>query len=385
MITSYEIFVPVIMGSGSSMRTGMKVREMGCLKALVIYDKGMKDTGIADRILDSLHEAGLETVIFDGVVPDPPDTMVEAAAEEARKAGVDSIVAVGGGSAIDTAKGVNVLINNPPPLSNYCGGVQNGLKPGLKMVFIPTTSGTGSEVTNMCVISLVTQKKKDSVVSPVCLADLAIVDPDLTLGLPPKMTAATGVDAFAHAVESLTGGQANPMADALAREAIRMIVKWLPIAIEDGKNLEAREHMILASTFAGMAFTNALVHMGHSIGHTFGALFHLPHGIACSLALPEVICYTAKTEAHKVREICDCMGVEVPADADNMAVGEIAREAIRGFLKKTGMPNMKALDIPKAPLGDIAKAVTQDIGYAIIPYRISASKVHELLLHAYDA
>ena len=271
----------------------------------------MMDFGIAQPIIDNINDAGIETVCFDGVLPDPPDEMVEEAAEIARSSKCDVIVAIGGGSSMDTAKGVNVLINNPPPIRQYFG-VQKNLRPGLPMAFIPTTAGTGSETTNMCVISCVSLNKKDSVVSPVCVGEMAFLDAELTLGLPSVPTAQTGIDAFAHVVESITGAQANPLSDALCRDAIRTIKKWLPVAVADGKNIVAREKMMEASFFAGMAFTNALVHLGHSIGHTIGARFHVPHGQACAFCLPEVIEYTARTEKEKVIMICEAMGVNVP-------------------------------------------------------------------------
>lgn len=385
MITSYEVFVPAVMGSGSSLRTGILVRnKLGCEKVLVVYDSGLKATGIADTIVENLQNAGIETVCFDGVLPDPPDTMIEAAAEIARKEAIEGIVAIGGGSSIDTAKGINVLINNPPPIMNYFG-LQKDLKPGVPMVFIPTTSGTGSEVTNMTVISCTSLGIKNSVVSPVCVGTLTILDPDLTVGLPPKMTAATGVDALAHAVESLTGGQSNPLSDAMAREAIRAIVKWLPIAYRDGTNLEAREQMILASMFAGMAFTNALVHLGHSIAHTLGATFHIPHGIACAVTLPEVIEYTAKTEYKKVRMICDCLGVDVAEDATPEQIGSVASNALRSLLKTLDIPNIKELGISLEDTLATAPLVTADSGFAIIPYRITTAKVAAMLKAAYDA
>lgn len=384
MITAYEIFVPAVMGSGASLRTGLKVRELGCRKVMVVYDKGLKTAGIADTIVENIENAGIETVCFDGVLPDPPDTMVEEAAQIARDAKIDGIVAVGGGSAIDTAKGINVLINNAPPLMQYFG-VQKNLKPGVPMVFIPTTSGTGSEVTNMCVISCTSLGTKDSVVSKVCVGTLAIIDPDLTLGLPPAMTAATGADALAHAVESLTGGHSNPLSDALAREAIRIIAKWLPVAYRDGSNLEAREQMILASMFAGMAFTNGFVHVGHSIGHTLGAHFHIPHGIACAVTLPEVIEYTAKTEYKKVRMICQCLGEEVAEDATPEEIGAIARKALRALIKSVEIPNMKELGIPLEAVLKVAPLVTMDAGMALAPYRITAAKVAEMFKSAYDA
>lgn len=384
MITSFNVFVPAIMGSGSSFRTGMKVRELGCKKVLVVHGKGMKASGIADTIIDNLQNAGIETVIFDKVLPDPPDTIVEEGAAFAIANGVDGIVALGGGSAMDTAKGINVLINNPPPIMQYFG-VQKNLKPGLPMVFIPTTSGTGSEVTNMCVISCTSRGNKDSVVSPVCVGALAIIDPDLTLKLSPKMTAATGVDALAHAVESLTGGNSNPLSDALAREAIRAIVKWLPIAYKDGSNIEAREEMILASMYAGMAFTNGLVHLGHCIGHTLGAKFHIAHGLACATTMPEVIEYTTRTEWKKVAMICVCLGEEVPDNATPEEIGIIAKNGLRKFLKSVGIPNMQELGLDFEDVLKLAPLVTADSGMALAPYRITAKGVAEILKSAYNA
>lgn len=384
MITSYDMFVPVIMGSGASLRTGLKIRELGCRKVLVTHGKTIKKIGIADNIVKNIQNAGIETICFDGVLPDPPDTMVEEAAEIARKEEIDGIVAVGGGSAMDTAKAINVLINNEPPIMQYFG-VQKNLKPGVPMVFIPTTSGTGSEVTNMTVITCTSKGNKDSVVSPVCLASLGIIDPDLTIGLSPKMTGVTGLDALAHATESLTGGQANPLSDALAREAIRIIAKWLPVAYHDGSNLEAREQMILASMFAGMAFTNALVHLGHSIGHTLGASFHIPHGIACAITLPEVIEYTAKTEFKKVRMICECLGAEVAVDATPEEIGATARRALRLLIKSLKIPNVEELGISRNDAIKVAPLVTADAGVAIAPYRVTASMVEEMINSAYDA
>ena len=384
MITTYECFVPPIMGFGASKRIGIALHARGHKKAFVIYDKGMEDFGIAPPIVENLHMSNIETVCFDELVPDPPDEMVEHAAEIARTAGCDVIVAIGGGSSMDTAKGVNVLINNPPPIRQYFG-VPKGLRPGLPMVFVPTTAGTGSETTNMCVISCVSQNKKDSVVSPVCLGSLAILDPELTLGLPPRSTAMTGIDAFAHAVESLTGGQANPLSDALARDAIHTITRWLPRAVENGKDPVAREKMLEASYFAGMAFTNALVHLGHSIGHTIGARFHVPHGLACAFCLPEVIEYTAWTEKEKVEMICEEMGVTVPEGADWKEVGALARDAIRALIKKVGLPNLEQSNIPLDELVKLAPMVTADTGFAIIPYRITAARVAEMFRSAYSA
>lgn len=384
MITSFNVFVPSIMGSGAVYRTGIKVRDLGCKKVLVVHGKGMKASGIADTVIDNLKNAGVEVVAFTKVEPDPPDTIMEEGALVANSQGVDGIVALGGGSAMDTAKGINVMINNPPPISQHFG-VQNNLKPGLPLIFIPTTSGTGSEVTNMTVVTCTATGKKDSIVSPICVGTLAILDPELTLGLSPKMTAVTGIDALAHAVESLTGGNSNPLSDAFAREAIRSIVKWLPIAYKDGSNIEARENLMNASMQAGMAFTNALVHVGHCIGHTIGAHYHIPHGLACATALPEVIEYTSKTEWKKVAMICECFGEEVPENATPEKIGALAKEILRKFFKSVDVPNMKELGLDLEGVLKLAPLITADSGFALAPYRITAKRVGEILEAAYSA
>ncbi len=384
MITTYKVFVPSVIGSGSSLRTGLELKQLNIKKVLVVYDEGMKKVGISDKILNNLEAAGIEYIVFDKVIPDPPDTTVEEGAKIARESEIEGIVAIGGGSSMDTAKGINVLINNKPPISKYLG-VQEGLKDGVPIIAIPTTSGTGSETTNMAVISLTKLNKKDSVVSPVCIPKLAILDPELTLGLPPNMTAATGIDALAHAVESLTGAHSNPLSDALSRESIRLIHKWLPVAYEDGSNLEAREFMMYASNYAGMAFTNALVHVGHSIGHTLGANFHIPHGIACALVLPEVMEYASKTEYKKVAMVCEALGHEIKENATPEEIGQGAKKVLRNFIKSLDIPNIKELDIKLEDLLKVAPAVTQDSGIALAPYRITTKQVTEMLKSAYNA
>jgi alcohol dehydrogenase len=384
MITTYKVFVPSVIGSGSSLRTGLELKRLNIKKVLAVYDEGMKKVGIATKILDNLEAAGIEYVVFDKVVPDPPDTIVEEGAKLARESEIQGIVAIGGGSSMDTAKGINVLINNEPPITKYLG-VQEGLKEGVPIIAIPTTSGTGSETTNMAVISLTKLNKKDSVVSSVCVPKLAILDPELTLGLPSKMTAATGVDALAHAVESLTGAHSNPLSDALSRESIRLIHKWLPITYKDGSNIEAREFMMYASNYAGMAFTNALVHVGHSIGHTLGANFHIPHGIACALVLPEVMEYASKTEYKKVAMVCEALGHKVKENATPEEIGQTAKKVLRDFIKSLDIPNIKELDIKLEDLLKVAPAVTQDSGIALAPYRITTKQVTEMLKSAYDA
>ena len=371
-------------GHGAIENIVPELTARGYKKAFVCSDPDLIKFGVTTKVTDLLDAAGFAYSVYSDIKPNPTIANVQDGVAAFKAAEADCIVTIGGGSSMDTAKGVNVLINNPPPLMQYFG-VQKNLRPGLPMVFVPTTAGTGSETTNMCVISCVSQGKKDSIVSPVCVGSLAILDPELTMGLPPKATAMTGIDAFAHAVESLTGGQANPLSDALARDAIRTITRWLPRAVENGKDEAAREKMLEASFFAGMAFTNALVHLGHSIGHSIGAKFHVPHGLACSFCLPEVIEYTARTEREKVEMICEAMGVSVPEGASWQEVGALAKDAIRALIKRVGLGNIQDSGIPLDDLLKIAPMVTADTGFAILPYRIPASRVAEMFRSAYSA
>lgn len=384
MIETYDVFVPATMGYGSSKRIGMDLAKAGHKKVFLVYDKGMWDFGIAQPVIANLQATGIEVITFDGVVADPPDEMVEEAAEIARKEEVDAIIGLGGGSSMDTAKGINVLMNNEPPIRQYFG-VRNDLKPGVPLYFIPTTSGTGSETTNMCVISCVSQGVKNSVVSPVTIGTHCYLDPGLTMGLPKSATSATGLDALAHCVESLTGGMQNPLSDAIGCQAIRMIRKYLPIAVADGKNKEARAQMMYASYMAGMTFTNALVHAGHSLAHTMGAHFHTPHGVACAIMLPGVTEWAAYNETNKVRMICEAMGVDVPEDADYKEVGAIAKKTLRDFAKSVGNPNPKELGIALEDFLAIVPAAMNDTGLSICPYRMSSGDIQEIFTDAYDA
>ena len=377
-------FVPIEMGCGISLRTGITLYARGYRRVFVVFDKGVWDFGIAPPIVQNMKDVGLEVLCYDKVLPDPPDTVVEEAAEQCREFKADAIVGIGGGSSMDTAKAVNVLINNPPPLEQYIG-VQSTIKPGLPLFFIPTTAGTGSEATSMCVISFTKKGVKDSVLAPQCCnATLAIVDPELTLGLPPKATAVTGVDAFSHALEAITSNDSNPVSDALARETIRMIYKWLPVAVKDGSNIEARSNMLYAALLGGICFTNSITYIGHSISHVLGANFHIPHGIGCGVCLPQVIEWSATTESEKVRMICESMGVHVAENADAEEVGAAARKAIRAFTKEIGIPNFKELEIPLEDLIKVAPLVPADPGAVLNPFTITAKRVEQIFTDAWE-
>ena len=383
MIVSFSRSVPVLFGPGASLRTGMKVRELGVKKVMCVYDKGVESAGISDKIIDNLKAAGLEVVIFNGVQADPPDTLMNEAAVLANKWKVDGIVGVGGGSSMDTAKGINVLLTNPPPISRYYVGSGPPHKPGKTVVLIPTTAGTGSEMTGVTVVSDSASESKKGVIGPAAVATLAIVDPELMLGLPPSITASTGMDAFSHAAEALTSEGMNPMSDVLAEKAIVLITQNLGKAVRNGSDLEARTNMAFAALIAGISFNDSLIHWGHAIAHTLGAHYHIPHGIGCALALPAAIEFVADAVPDKVERIAQAMGLSFSRNLSPAKLGSKVAEAIRNMNRELGIPSLKEFKIKEASLEKIVGGVLTDDGAMFGPKRASAKQILSMLKEVY--
>ena len=373
---------PVLFGVGSSMQTGVKLRALGCKKIICVTDKGVKESGVTDNIVKNMEEAGIKVIQYDGVVPDPPDYMMEECAAIAKNEQVDGVVGIGGGSSLDTAKGVNVLLGNPFPIARYHDH-HLSLKPGKVLILIPTTAGTGSEVTAVSVVTDTKNNKKGAVIGPPCTATLAIVDPELTVGMPASVTASTGMDAFSHAAEALTSNSANAMSDILSEKAIALIFQNLKAAVRNGSDISARTNMSMAAMIAGIAFNDAIPHLGHAIGHALGAKLHIAHGIACALALPDAIEYVAEILPDKVKFIGTTMGLNL----DGMPSQEFGKEvakAIRYFARDVGIPTMKELKIKKESLDAVAQDTLKDDCAHFIPREITSEKVLEMLYNAYE-
>ncbi len=344
MISTYNQLCPVLFGPGAVSQTADKVKEFGGTKALCIYDKGVEMTGIAGRITSHLKDNGIGVVVFDGVMPDAPDTVVNKAGQLAQDEKVDVVIGIGGGSSLDTAKAVAVLVENPLPITDYLASRGKAFKSATPLILIPTASGTGSEVTIMSVIHDETNHIKEAVLRA---ADLAIVDPELTLTVPPHITAATGMDALSHAVESLTTNCGNPKAEVLALAATKLIVENLEKAYLDGSDIEARTNLSFASNIAGMAFTEASLHIGHAAAHEFGIQFHMQHGVGCALTLPEVVTFAADVIPEKTKKIAEALGADVPEGISGTEAGELAAAKIREFLRKLNIPSLKAQGISR--------------------------------------
>lgn len=285
---SFETAPRIICEQGGADRLGEIARGLAISRLFLVTDAGLIKARLIDGALVSLAAADVQVTVFSDVLADPPELSVQAAVDAARAAGVDGVVGFGGGSSLDTAKLVALLVRTPQALPDIYGiGLARG--PRLPLIQVPTTAGTGSEVTPISILTTPSHEKK-GVVSPLLYPDVALLDSRLTLGLPAAVTAMTGVDAMVHAIESFTTRlKKNPLSDALAIKALQLLYANLPAAVNDGKDATVRENMLLGSLFAGMAFANAPVAAVHALAYPLGGHYGLPHGLTNSLVLGPVL------------------------------------------------------------------------------------------------
>ena len=377
---------PVLYGAGTSAQTGEKLKQLGCKRVLVIYDKGIEAAGIVDKITSSLKAAGIEPVYYNGVVADVPDYSVNAAAEFARGEKADGIVAVGGGSSLDTGKAVRILLSNPPPISNYYARPGKPpeadiatLKP---LIVLPTTSGTGSEVSPGGVIIDTENNAKEHFQCPITLG---IVDPELTLAMPPIVTAITAFDALGHSVEAVTSGEPNAFSELLGLKAISLIAENLPRVIKDGKDLEARSGMHLAATMATMSILGPFCNIPHDMGLILGMEFDMPHGVAVSIALPEALEFIAPAIPETIAKVAAALGVDVPDGASPEDIGKLVSKVIRDLMKISGLPSLKKYVKSKEDLLAAIPKVMASQDFHFSPRPATADDIRDILSKAYDA
>lgn len=353
MVSQYSQLCPVLFGPGAVGQIADKIKALKGTKVLCIYDKGVEASGIAEKVVKLIKDGGLPVVTFGDVLPDAPVHMVNEVGALAQKEKVDIVIGLGGGSTLDTAKAATILVENPLPMEQYLltrGGPYVSNTP---LILIPTTSGTGSEVTIMAVIHDEEKHVKDSVLRA---ANLAIVDPELTLTAPKHVTAMTGFDALSHAVEAFTTTIGNPKDDILALTAIRLIAENLEKAVENGSDLEARTNLSLASNLAGIAFNDAFLHIGHAAAHELGVAFHIPHGVACALTIPEVLLFISDVAPGKTKDIAKALDMALPADIDGMQAGKLVAEKIRGMMKRLEIKPLKDYAPSRAEVLSIAES-----------------------------
>ena len=303
-------------------------------RALLVTDPGFLRTGLVDAPAASLRQQGIDVDIFSDVVADPPEAVVLGAVDFARNQGADMVIGIGGGSSMDVAKLIAVLAHGDQPLSQIYG-IGNVKGERLPLVQVPTTAGTGSEVTNIAIVTTGATTKM-GVVAPQLYADLAVLDAKLTLGLPPMVTAATGIDAMVHAIEAYTSKhKKNPMSDLLARQALTLLSNNLITACENGNNLAARQAMLLGACFAGQAFSNAPVAAVHALAYPIGGIFHVPHGLSNSLVLPHVLRFNLPQACGHYAELAAIVAPQ--AQGSDEALAEALIDAMQHIAAKTGI------------------------------------------------
>lgn len=285
---TFETVPKIICEQGGVARLGEISKSLGITRLFLVTDAGLMKARLLDGALASLAASGLVVTVFSDVLADPPELSVQAAVDAALSVGANGVVGFGGGSSLDTAKLVALLARSPQALSDIYG-ISLARGPRLPLIQIPTTAGTGSEVTPISILTTPSHEKK-GIVSPLLYPDIALLDSRLTLGLPPAITAMTGVDAMVHAIEAYTTRlKKNPLSDALAIKALQLLYANLPGAVNDGQDASVREAMLLGSLLAGMAFANAPVGAVHALAYPLGGHCHLPHGLSNSLVLLPVL------------------------------------------------------------------------------------------------
>jgi alcohol dehydrogenase len=300
----------ILMGRGALSQTAAEVQRLKGRKVLIVTDKGLIAAGLSSRLEAVLTAAGIAWTRFDAVEPDPRFEIAVQAAETAKKDNADVVIGLGGGSPLDIAKVCAILATNAKPVSELFG-IDMVPEAGLKTILIPTTAGTGSEVTPIAILSDEHEKLKKGIVSPRLFPAAAILDPELTLGMPPTVTAATGLDALIHAVEAFTSKNANSISDVLARQAMKLVFGNIRKAYANGEDVDARAHMLEGSLLAGMAFANAGVTAVHAFAYPIGAEFHIPHGVANSIMLPPVMQFNMMGNLEKFAEMAGIFGEPV--------------------------------------------------------------------------
>ncbi len=343
-------------GAGSSARLGELADKYGMRHAFLVTDPGIVKLGLAESGLGSLQTHGIDTTLYTEVQADPPEDQVLEAARRARAAGCDGVIGFGGGSSLDTAKLVAVLLGGDQPLSAMYG-VDQVHNQRLPLLQVPTTAGTGSEVTAVAVVTT-DETTKAGVVSPRLLADAVLLDPELTVGLPPSITAATGIDAMVHAIEAYTSAQRkNPLSDMLAIQALRLLAPNISTAVHHGENLEVRGHMLLGAMLAGQAFANAPVAAVHALAYPLGGIYHVSHGLSNSLVLPHVLRFNAPAAGHYYQEIAPLILGDEPIPANPVDCSQRLAEYFLVLADDLGLPTrLSELQIKEENLADLADA-----------------------------
>lgn len=332
----YELPTEIVFGNGSVRQLPQIVDRLNGMKVFVVSDPGVRDAGILEKLTSPLDASGIVYEVFTEVEREPDVKTIGIATVQAKAFGADIVVGIGGGSALDAAKAVAVMVNNPGEITQYAG-LNKLPNAGIPIVCVPTTAGTGSEVTIWTVISEKVNNRKFGIGGKYLAPTLALCDPELTWTLPGPMTAATGIDALTHALESFVNKATQPISEALSRESMRLIARSLREAVAQGDNMKARYDMLLASTIAAMAFNPTRLGLAHALCMPLGGKFKVPHGIANAILLPQVMEFNLVGNLEKFKEIAEIFG-ERTEGLSLREAAQLSVKAIRKLNEDVGIP-----------------------------------------------
>lgn len=378
----YYLPTRVITGIGCLGALGERTLALGSRAMLVCGPHSLRASGQLDRARGLLQDAGVTVLIHDAVVGEPTLDIVQAGLDLARRSDVEVVLGIGGGSAMDTAKAIAGLYTHPGTVDDYFGKAQQVGGGGLPWIAVPTTAGTGAEVTKNAVLVSPNHEAKSSLRHDAWYADIALVDPEMTLTAPPHVTAASGADALTQAIEAYTSIAASPVTDALAEQAIARIGRSLVHAYEDGTDLNARADMLYASTLTGMAFANARLGGVHGMAHPLGYRYHVPHGVICGLLLPYTMSYNLEYASCKYASVARLLGAAVDS-LDTGAAAERAVDRVQELFAAVDIPvHLRQFGVEEDDLPMIADESMSSSSLRHNPRPLSADDAQAILKNA---
>nr|WP_321513320.1 alcohol dehydrogenase-like regulatory protein ErcA [uncultured Pseudodesulfovibrio sp.] len=368
-----------IFGAGAASLAGQYAANLSIKKPLVVTGPHLDALGVSGRVIDSLTSEGVSSVLYSGVTPNPRDSEVMTGAEIFLKNGCDAIVAVGGGSPMDCAKAIGIVCTNDRHVLDF-EGVDNVERPGPPLICIPTTAGSAADISQFCIINATERKVKIAIVSKTMVPDVALIDPLLTVTMDEKLTAHTGLDVLTHATEAYVSNASSAFTDLNALEAVRLVKNHLLTAVREPNNLDARTGMMLASTYAGLAFSNAILGAVHAIAHSLGGLLDLPHGLCNAILLDHVVAYNFDAASDKYIKLGKTLGAHYPANATRDEIKGNTLEVFRNLKKDVGVSdNLCELGMSTDDLPLLAGNALADACMLTNPKHPTANEIMEIL------
>jgi alcohol dehydrogenase class IV len=376
------ILPEIVYGPGALQLAGQHVGNFGGTKVLLVTDEGVVEAGWSHRVAASLAAAGIAHVTFDAVTPNPKDHEVMRGASRYTREKCDLILAVGGGSPMDAAKGIGVVVGNGGHILDY-EGVDTVPNPGPPLIFIPTTAGSSADVSQFAIITDTTRRVKIAIISKMVIPDIALVDPETTMTMSRELTAATGMDALCHAFEAYVSTNASPLTDMAALQAVSLIATHLPQAWAAPTDMAHRDPMMMASLMAGLAFSNASLGLVHAMAHSLGGAWELAHGECNALLLEHVVAFNFEAATPKYRRLAEAFGLTALANDGKAAVAALTGQ-IAAMRRRLGIElALKPMGVPVDDLGALARNALADPCLATNPRPATAAEIERLFQAIY--